>query len=120
MPTKVVSTSRLLRTHGAHVLPAIYVGRRSESLGIPGHPLANPMWIRKTASREERLGCLDWFIRWLDGNPDRDRLLGELAEQVRRTGLPLACWCGEWPEEPDLVCHAVELAKRVDRILGGA
>lgn len=27
--------------------------------------------------------------------------------------LPLACWCGRWPDQPHLLCHAVVLAKRL-------
>lgn len=36
--------------------------------------------------------------------------LGELQGKV------LGCWCGNWmPGEPEIVCHAVELAKLADQ-----
>lgn len=106
----------------------IYVGRplkayRGASQPLPGHPLANPFFCPRGAPLAQRQECLGKYCAWLDAHPERDRLLADLAETVRRSGLPLACWCCKWstddPGEPP-VCHAVELALRVKKLLEAA
>lgn len=117
MSATVVSIREYDRDHLRRVvrdgrpLPFIYVGRKSNYLD--GHPLANPFRI----NRHGRQNCLDRYRAWLDGDQAHKELVRELADEVRRTGKPLACWCGFWPEEADLICHAVLLAKRVNVIL---
>lgn len=93
----------------------IYCGRPMP--GLPGHPLGNPFRIGKRSTPAEREECLRQYREWLDNHPERDKLLAGLAALVQRKQVPLSCWCGNWPENPDLQCHAVELAKRVQMIL---
>ncbi len=96
-------------------LPFIYVGR---SVGLlDGHPLANPFRVGRKAHRAARLACIRRYEEWLDSQEDNLQEIETLAHQIRQTGKPLACWCGFWPKEEDLVCHAVLLAKRVNVIL---
>lgn len=105
-----------VRTHRG---PVIYVGRACH--GWPGHRLANPYRVANDASPAKRAEVLAQYVAWLDALPDRDTLLRWLAADVRRSGLPLACWCvsGEWTAgagpRPD--CHAAVLAERVQAIL---
>lgn len=88
----------------------IYVGRKMPRQGLAGHPLGNPFRAPD--------GCAK-YVAWLAANPDRDRLLRDLAEQVKKTGLPLACWCGEWDgvSEDHPSCHAVVLAKAISALV---
>src|SRR5258708_7965978 len=90
--------------------PSIYVGRRVRFR--KGHPLANPFKLASGATDAERDQCMAAYAAWLESAPEADRLLRELAHQVKETGLPLACWCV--PEG----CHANLLAACVDRMLG--
>lgn len=94
---------------------SIYCGRKMPGLGES--PLANPFKVSKRSTPEERQECLRKYEQWLDAHPERDRLLADLAEKVRQTGYPLSCWCGFYPDNPNLQCHAVILAKRVQKIL---
>jgi hypothetical protein len=104
-----------VRTHRG---PCIYVGRTMPGRFV-GHPLANPFRVRRGATVAEMDAVLHRYAAWLDALPDRDEQLARLAEEIRRTGRPLGCWCGSWPEDPDLRCHAVTLAQRVSHLLGG-
>lgn len=117
MNTRVVNVRDLLATtSGAEELKCIYVGRYMIGM-FKGHPLANPYRVAPDASMEERKVCLAAYREWLDSLAVNSKHLHDLAQSVQRTGKPLGCWCGNYPEDPELVCHAVVLAKRVDEIL---
>jgi len=99
MTTEVVN----VRTYKG---PCIYVGRKMP--GRDGHPLGNPFKLTDSISRED---CIEKYQRWLAYHDEKDELLADLAAEVKRTGLPLGCWC-----HPEL-CHAHVLAAEVDQIL---
>ena len=92
----------------------VYVGRTVPACHLKAHPLANPFKIKRGASRAERLECLEKYKAWLDALPDLNEQLQRLQEELERSGLPLACWCGNWPEDGDIICHARELAERLN------
>lgn len=113
MPTRVVN----IRECRPFLAPVrfIYVGRRCA--GLAAHPLANPYRIDRNASDAQRQVCLARYCEWLAAHEKREQLLEGLAWQVCQTGLPLGCWCGNWPENPAMLCHAVVLAKEIDSII---
>lgn len=114
--TRVVNVRRSIEDRPQCEQPFLYVGRRFGSL-LSAHPLANPFRVGPRATREQRLACLERYRAWLDDYPHHEEILRDLADEVQRTGKPLGCWCGRWPEQADLICHAVLLARRVDLIL---
>ncbi len=88
----------------------IYVGRANRFCHLPAHPLANPFRVPGQASQMQRFYVVEQYRAWLMALPDAREQLIKLHRLVNRTGFPLACWCGRWPEEEKLACHAVVLA----------
>jgi hypothetical protein len=117
LPGKAAAmTTRVVTVRTCSPEDVIYVGRRVSRRRLLAHPLANPFKLRRNATPEEVGACLEKYQAWLDQwDPDQlRRELQALREEVLRTGLPLGCWCGNYPENPDLQCHAVVLARRID------
>jgi hypothetical protein len=88
----------------------IYVGRRSPTWGLFAHPLANPFRVTRAEPERVRRRAVEQYRQWLAEHPKRSECLTELLDEVNRTGFPLGCWCGNYPDDPDLLCHAVVLA----------
>ena len=109
MTTHVVNVNDYRPLTSRPYLPFIYVGRYMPGL-FKGHPLGNPFKVGRKAKQSERLACLELYRDWLL-QPEREGMLRALAENVRRTNLPLGCWCK--PKE----CHGDVLAEYVDLIL---
>jgi hypothetical protein len=97
--------------------PFVYVGR--SCAGLKSHPLANPFKVAGDATDAERRECLARYAAWLHTLPDLDSRLRMLRG---KTGgrLPLGCWCVAWtPGGPELLCHAVTLARMIDALPEG-
>lgn len=101
----------------------IYVGRRCRhpAFGwLRAHYFANPFKVPAGATLDQKAECLERYRRWLLGTQvgqEGRAHLSALAQVAGHTRKPLGCWCGDWPEEPGLLCHAVVLAKEIDLIL---
>lgn len=116
MPARVVNVRDYPMAGINAALPFIYVGRPNRAWQFAGHPLANPFKVSRSATDYAKRQVLARYEAWLDRVP---ALLQDLAKHVRRTGLPLACWCCTWDgeSEPAPLCHAVILAKRIAPLL---
>jgi hypothetical protein len=101
----------------------LYVGRRCKhpALGwLQRSYFANPFKVAPRADRREKVECLGKYRRWLLQSLATDegtRMLSGLAQMVRNSGKPLGCWCGDYPADPHLLCHAVVLAEQIDLFL---
>ncbi len=105
-----------VREVGAYTGKCVYVGRAMR--GLAGHPLGNPFKIARTATDAEKIECLKRYEAWMENHPQRDKLLHDLADFIEQKNLPvLGCWCGNWPQNPILLCHAVVIARKVQPIL---
>lgn len=91
--------------------PYIYVGRAMPGR-FAGHPLGNPFKIRKNATDQERIECLEKYRQWVKTVPNWQGLVRSLGERARLCKLPLGCWCA-----PQL-CHAQVLAELIEEVLG--
>jgi hypothetical protein len=104
MSTRVVN----VRDFSGSDRPYIYVGRSNAFKKLRGHVLGNPYPLKREADRAE---CLRKYADYLARHPQLPGWLRGLARNVKRTGLPLACWCSPKP------CHADLLAAMIDRML---
>lgn len=88
----------------------VYVGR--PFAGLPGHDLANPFALKKGQdTTTHRDLVLRRYREHLAGMKTLEARLWELFCDTEGGRLPLSCWCGMWPQKPDLRCHAVVLAE---------
>jgi hypothetical protein len=111
-----------------------YVGRKC--YGWPGSPWGNPfrvyssrmqsfdnrlvggLWLAEASKAIGDLPPLEKAVelhrRWILSQPDY------LANLYRLRGKALGCWCGAWtPGEPEILCHAVTLARLADESAEG-
>lgn len=93
----------------------VYVGR--QCAGWSRSPFGNPYRVQRQGFRMVDGSCCRtpeeaiakyraWLLRNLKHLPPLETLRGKT----------LGCWCGDWkPGEPELLCHAVELAHLADQ-----
>jgi hypothetical protein len=110
--------TRVVSLHDRSPAEVVYVGPPMPAQGLKGHLLASPFPPAPAATREDRRIHLAKYETWLlTWNPEKLwREIPALAAEVWQTGKPLGCWCGNYPDDLDLACHAVALAKRIDAL----
>ena len=92
-------STRIVNLHREPLGDAVYVGRKSQRLGLAESLFANPYPIGQHGDRAE---VIQKYRSWLLG---RQELVGRLHEL---RGRRLACWCSPEP------CHAGVLVELVD------
>jgi hypothetical protein len=130
MPTTVMSVRGFKPADLLNDDSFAYVGRRCA--GWPASVWGNP-WRPRDFDGGAR-ECVEYYAivmrailrlnagRSSDASGDRecvacidDRDLARLNEAARRLpelrGKRLGCWCGSYPQNPDLLCHGVILAQ---------
>lgn len=98
----------------------LYVGRRCKHIRfgwLKASPFANPYKVAHGADESMKRACLDLYRSWLRNTLNSDGVLRRHLRMLTHgiTDPALGCWCGAWsPGEPELLCHAVILAKTID------
>jgi hypothetical protein len=118
----LVRVVRVRCRFGVLLTPCVYVGRPMPRQGLAGHVLCNPYRLGPQAGLAERQRCLRKYNVLIAALPGTGELLERLREELEQRGLStLGCWCGTWsPGGPELLCHAVTLARLLNGEVLGA
>lgn len=140
MPTTVISVRGQDRAALLTDPLFVYVGRKcagwpASVWGNPWHPeqfrggtaqcvahyeltmRASVRFLHATDDEIDAVGDELWSITNGLGVDEMNRLYQATRRLPELRGKVLGCWCGSWqPGEPDILCHAVVLAKMADAL----
>ena len=121
MPTRVVNVKGLRPPDLPPDAAFVYIGRPNLRYDLPvGSIWANPYRVQKQLFRVVDSSCcataaeaIERYTRWvhllISNRPD-------LYNVATLRGKRLGCWCGRSAENPDLVCHAMVLARLAEAL----